>query len=79
MNKYEKRFGQLRQGRTLTFKKKKLQAIEIMPRQKMRMRGFRQNMEKMEGNNDINTSGRSVRILVEKEQGNKQSSDNCCT
>ena len=40
------------------------------------MRGFRQNMEKMEGNNDINTSGRT---LVEKEQGNKQSSDNCCT
>ena len=35
INEYEKRIGQLRRGRTLTFENGKLQAIEIKPTQEM--------------------------------------------
>lgn len=47
INECEKRFGQLRRGRTLTLENGKLQAIEIKPTQEMRMRGEN-------GSNDIN-------------------------
>ena len=81
MNEYEKRLGQLRRGRTLTFENGKLQAIEIKPTQEMRMRGVRQNSsrENADGNDDINTRARGISTLVEEEQGINQSNDNGCT
>ena len=79
MSKYEKRFGHLRRGRTLTFENGKLQVIEIKPTQEMRTRCVRQNSsrENAGGNSDISTSAsRGISTLVEEEQGNNHSNDN---
>jgi len=51
MNRYEKGFGHLRGGRTLTFENSKLQAIKIKSTQEIGIRG-------KNGSNDINTSAR---------------------
>ncbi|KAJ7382551.1 hypothetical protein OS493_034187 [Desmophyllum pertusum] len=78
MREYEKRLGQLRRGRTLTFQNGRLQAMELKVTQKKRMKDIRENSTYGDSRDEVlNTATRSISTLVEEEQCDKDIDDKC--
>ena len=72
MNRYEKRLGQLRRGRTLAFQNGRLQATEISVTRQKRIENIEENCIVKNGSrsDEVRTSTRQITTLQEEEQSN---------
>ena len=72
LNRYEKRLGQLRRGRTLTLQNGRLQAMEISATRQKQVENTEENCTVKNGSrsDEVRTSRRGITTLQEEEQSN---------